>query len=234
MRLRDRRALLAALILTAAYGSLLLWAISTAGHFITRTQAPDISPLLTLLLWTNGALLLWRAAMRFSSVRKFYGTREGLYAVLRILPANIIAMMAARRALVQYWQLLRGQCAALGQDAPHLPGNRARRMNRKPGAPLRFLIGVIGIWVAGRGWFLSADDIGTPAIASYSDDRRQRGFRAITDGRRLVHVAALPGDISAHDCPAALCTRRGRGACGGRAALAGDRCSAPAGNGGAP
>lgn len=108
MRLRDRRAPLAALILGAGYGALLLWGFSATGHFITRSEARPLPPILMLLLQINGLMLIWRAAMRFSSVRHFYGTREGFWAVLRIFPSNIIAMMAARRALAEYVRLLRG------------------------------------------------------------------------------------------------------------------------------
>jgi adsorption protein B len=108
MRLRDRRALLAALILCAGYASLLLWTVSLAGHFVMASEPKPLSPGLTLLLQLNALLLLWRAIMRFLSVRAFYGTREGLRAIPRIITSNIVAMIAARRALWQYWKLLRG------------------------------------------------------------------------------------------------------------------------------
>jgi len=108
MRLRDRRALLAALVLGVAYLALALYGLSTIGHFIALSDALPLSSGLSTLLWINAALLVWRAMMRFHSVRHFYGWREGCVAVLRIVPANIIAMMAARRALFQYWRLLKG------------------------------------------------------------------------------------------------------------------------------
>lgn len=108
MRLRDRRAMLAALVISAGYASLLLWVISLAGHYIMATTPKPLPSGLMLLMQVNGLLLLWRAAMRFVSVRKFYGTREGLRSVPRIVTSNIIAMLAARRALLQYWKLLRG------------------------------------------------------------------------------------------------------------------------------
>ena len=97
MRLRDRRAVLAALILAAAYGSLLLWAVALA---LGRAAAPD--PLLALLLTCNGALLLWRMAMRFWMVARLYGCREGLRSIPRTVIANMIAMLAARRAVMNY------------------------------------------------------------------------------------------------------------------------------------
>jgi len=108
MRLRDRRALLAALVLSVGYASLLLWAASTAGHFAAATRPAPLPQGLILLLQINGVLLLRRAGMRFVSVRKFYGVREALYAIPRIFPSNVIAMLAARRALGEYWKLLRG------------------------------------------------------------------------------------------------------------------------------
>lgn len=114
MRLRDRRAVLAALVLGAAYASLVLWAVSMAGHFLLANQQASLPEGLVLLLQVNGALLLWRVIMRFLAVRRFYGAREGLRAVPRIVTSNIIAMLAARRALWQYWKLLRG--AALEWD----------------------------------------------------------------------------------------------------------------------
>lgn len=97
MRLRDRRAVLAALILSAAYGSLLLWA---AGWLIGR-PAP-VGEGLSLLLNLNAALLGWRMAMRFLMVTRVYGWREGLRSIPRTIVANAIAMMAARRAVVRY------------------------------------------------------------------------------------------------------------------------------------
>ena len=46
--------------------------------------------------------------MRFGFVAAVYGWREGLRALPRTVTANIIAMMAARRALARY--------AAIAQD----------------------------------------------------------------------------------------------------------------------
>ncbi len=108
MRLRDRRALLAALVVSAGYASLLLWMASMAGHFIAGTEPEPLSDWLVLLITGNGLLLLWRAAMRFTSVRKFYGNAEAFRSIPRILTSNLIAMAAARRALWEYWKLLRG------------------------------------------------------------------------------------------------------------------------------
>ena len=108
MRLRDRRALLAALVVSAGYASLLLWTVSSAAHFVTATVPEPLPESVEMLLALNGLLLLWRAVMRFTSVRKFYGVAEAFRSVPRILTSNLIAMAAARRALWEYWKLLRG------------------------------------------------------------------------------------------------------------------------------
>jgi adsorption protein B len=102
MRLRDRQSLLAALILFAAYATLLLWTILSAVDWLTAWQLRPIPPFLSLLLTVNGGLLVWRLAMRFGFVSHAYGWREGLRSLPRVLVGNAIAMLAARRAVTRY------------------------------------------------------------------------------------------------------------------------------------
>lgn len=47
--------------------------------------------------------------MRFAFTTREYGWREGLWAVLRIPVANVIAIMAGRRALAAYLSTLKGK-----------------------------------------------------------------------------------------------------------------------------
>lgn len=116
MRLRDRRAVLAALILAAAYGAVILWGI---GLLLGRAEEPQ--GLLAALLAVNGALLFWRMGMRFWMVARLYGWREGLRSVPRAIVANIIAMMAARRAVVRYAGLARRGPVAWDKTAHIFP-----------------------------------------------------------------------------------------------------------------
>jgi len=102
MRLRDRQSLLAALVLGAAYLALVLHVLLIGIAALTGHALEPFPPLLTLLLAINSGLLLWRLAMRFGFVARAYGWREGLRALPRTVTANLIAMMAARRALVRY------------------------------------------------------------------------------------------------------------------------------------
>lgn len=51
------------------------------------------------LLALNLALLVWRLAMRFAFTAHAYGPLEGLRALPRLVVGNLIAVLAARRAL---------------------------------------------------------------------------------------------------------------------------------------
>lgn len=65
-------------------------------------------PLALTLLYANLAALVWRASVRFAFTAREYGMAEGLRSIVRIPVANVIAIMAARRALFAYVGTLRG------------------------------------------------------------------------------------------------------------------------------
>ncbi len=108
MRLRDRRGPLTALVLFVAYAVLVLsaglWAAGLAGY--ANPWRPD--PLLETLLWANLASFAWRAAMRFAFTAREYGVGEGLRALVRLPHANVIAILAGRRAFIAYLRTLLG------------------------------------------------------------------------------------------------------------------------------
>ncbi|OHD09736.1 glycosyl transferase family protein [Sphingopyxis sp. RIFCSPHIGHO2_12_FULL_65_19] len=104
---RDRRALLAALVLLAAYAGLLVTAIGWAGQVLLGWTAPPLGDGMTLLLAFNAMLLGWRMALRIHFTARWYGWREAAFAVPRAFVANVIAMLAARRAVMLYWRMLR-------------------------------------------------------------------------------------------------------------------------------
>jgi adsorption protein B len=107
MRLRDRRSVLAAIVLFAAYAG-------AAGWLVLHAFAPSdydfvrYGPATNAMLVATTILLGWRLAMRFAFVSYAYGVREGLKAIPRVVAANIIAMLAARRAMARYLARLRG------------------------------------------------------------------------------------------------------------------------------
>jgi adsorption protein B len=102
MRMRDRQSVLAALLLLAGYGAFVLWTLRAIGTFGFGLEPLRIPAPLQLLLTVNGALLLWRLAMRFGFVANAYGWREGLRSIPRTAVANFIAVLAARQAVMQY------------------------------------------------------------------------------------------------------------------------------------
>ncbi len=109
MRLRDRRGPLTALVLAVAYVLLVLVSLGWVGHLAGFRLTPDGSPVLVALLVINLVGFAWRAAWRFAFTAREYGWAEGIRAVLRIPLANVIAIMAGRRAFAGYVASLAGR-----------------------------------------------------------------------------------------------------------------------------
>ena len=107
MALRDRRGPLTALVLATAYVLLMLDALLLGLHWLGVQPLPELSFALKMMLLVSFGGFLWRAAMRFAFTAHEYGLREGLLSILRIPVANIIAIMAGRRAVVAYFRSLR-------------------------------------------------------------------------------------------------------------------------------
>ena len=119
MRFRDRRGPLNAMVLFAGYGLLVLASLSMLLGAVGIKPAMEPSPLLFWLLAANVVSLLWRAVMRYAFTAAEFGKMEGLRAVLRIPVANIIAIMASRRALTRYYLTLRGSKPEWEKTAHH-------------------------------------------------------------------------------------------------------------------
>ena len=109
MRLRDRIGPFTALVLAVAYVLVvlagLLWIMAAAG----MGRPPELTPFLQQALALNAAALLWRIGMRIAFTAREHGWAEGMRSVARIPVANIIAIMAGRRAFVAYLRTLAGQ-----------------------------------------------------------------------------------------------------------------------------
>ena len=99
MRMRDRRGPLAAVLLLAAYGAALLWSQLWLAEALGAPIQARLSPGLIMLLTINGWLLAWRVLMRAAFTTAAYGLAEGLLSVPRVVVGNIIAMLAAARAV---------------------------------------------------------------------------------------------------------------------------------------
>ncbi len=104
---RDRRAPLAAVILLAAYASSIVTALGWAGQALLRWPTPAIGDAMRLLMGFDAMLLLWRLGMRGHFTARWYGWRQALLAMPRAFVANVIAILAARRAIALYCRMLR-------------------------------------------------------------------------------------------------------------------------------
>ena len=121
MRLRDRRAPLAVAVLASAYLALLAWAIGAGAHRLAGTAVAPVAGWLALLLRVNAVLLGWRLAVRTACTASAYGWREARWSVPRALVGNLIAILAARRALTRYVASLRGRALTWDKTAHQFP-----------------------------------------------------------------------------------------------------------------
>ena len=99
MRLRDRRGPLAAILLVAAYAAALLWAQLWVAEALGAPVQARMGPLLVTLLTINAWLLSWRILMRACFTASAYGIGQGLLSIPRLVVGNVIAILAALRAL---------------------------------------------------------------------------------------------------------------------------------------
>jgi adsorption protein B len=99
MRMRDRRGPLAALLLLAAYVAAFLWSQIWLAEALGAPIQVRLDPMLVELLTVNGWLLAWRVLMRACFTAYAYGVGEGLLSIPRLVVGNLIAILAACRAV---------------------------------------------------------------------------------------------------------------------------------------
>jgi adsorption protein B len=99
MRMRDRRGPLAALPMLAAYMAALIWSQIWLAEALGAPIDARLDPALITLLTINGWLLAWRILIRACFTAHAYGAWEGLLSIPRIVIGNLIAILAAARAI---------------------------------------------------------------------------------------------------------------------------------------
>jgi len=99
MRMRDRRGPLAAIFLIAGYVAALLWSQLWLAELLGAPIQARMDAVLTVLLTINFWLLAWRILMRAGFTASAYGWGEGLRSIPRLVVGNVVAMLAAARAL---------------------------------------------------------------------------------------------------------------------------------------
>ncbi len=125
MRLHDRRSVMAAVVMLAAYVALVLGALANVARWLAGSGAsePPMSRAFAGLLWLCFALLIWRLAMRAWLVTASYGWREGIRSIPRTVVGNIIAMIAARRAIGIYAAARRNGRVVWDKTDHHFPAD---------------------------------------------------------------------------------------------------------------
>ena len=123
MRLRDRRAPIAALVTFAGYLAMLLWGLLGTATLAGLADA-HASPLPGWLAAANVAMLAWRVLVRGGFAMRVYGWRWGLLVPVRLVVANFVMLFAAGLAFWRYLSILRGHPPAWGKTAHVFPAGR--------------------------------------------------------------------------------------------------------------
>ena len=129
MLMRDRKALLTALLTIAAYGVTGLYLLGGIVDFVLPSlPALPFGAGLVALLWINTAFLAWRLLLRAGFVAHAYGPVEGLRAIPRAMVSNVINAAAALAAARRYRAILAGDALlAWDKTAHRFPGESAAR-----------------------------------------------------------------------------------------------------------
>ncbi len=108
MRLRDRKATMAAIVLAIAYVAVILTAILLLAEMLDVYRLQPVSEFLKILLFVNAGSLMWRQMLKSCFVFALYGLREALLSMPRTVVANLINILAAWRAIGHYINQLVG------------------------------------------------------------------------------------------------------------------------------
>lgn len=109
MRMRDRRAPLSVIVLLAGYVGLALLSVALVAGALAGIPRAGWPAGLDVLLAVTAFLFLWRLAMRAACTGAVHGRAEAARSIPRYIVANIVAMAAARRALILYAKMLGGR-----------------------------------------------------------------------------------------------------------------------------
>lgn len=133
MRVRDRKAVFATIVLSAAYICIILTGLLVLAHLAGLYEPQSLSPILVQLLIANSVMLVWRVTVRAGFVAQAQGWRAAILSVPRTLIANVISILAARRAITNYAAHLLGSALQWDKTShTHFPEFHAQR--RTPSA----------------------------------------------------------------------------------------------------
>ena len=86
-------------LLLAAYSAALLWSQIWLAEALGAPIDARLDPTLVTLLTINAWLLAWRIVMRAYFTASAYGAKEGVLSIPRMFVGNVIAVLAAGRAI---------------------------------------------------------------------------------------------------------------------------------------
>ena len=121
MRLRDRRAPLAMLVLATAYVAMAALLVQTMWAWFVGERLSPMPVVLAPLLLANAFLLVWRLAVRALFTWRAYGFREAILSPVRFVVGIAVDLMAAPRALFTYCRMLRGAPLVWDKTAHQFP-----------------------------------------------------------------------------------------------------------------
>ena len=132
--------------------------------------------------------------MRFGFVARAYGWREGLRALPRTVTANIIAIMAARRALGRYLRLRRtGRRRGTRPPTPSRASSRPNEQRRRSASCAL----VLGGWICIRAAMLRPAWWAEPARAAAAAAAARAGSRPRRSRGPAEIAAATAAEASA-------------------------------------
>lgn len=123
MRLHDRRAGLAALVLFAAYLATFCYGLQLLLHMAFALPLSALPQEMDVALLCTAFLMVWRLGFRFLWSTRAYGWKEGFRSIPRVFVGNIIAMMAARRAIGMYIRQLAGGAVVWDKTRHQFPAH---------------------------------------------------------------------------------------------------------------
>jgi adsorption protein B len=116
------------MVLALAYFDMLVGGATYVLAVLTGHTLLVLPHTLEFLLGTTMILLLWRMFVRCVFVTRMYGFSEGLRSIPRMVVGNIIAILAARRAIFLYADMLRNRTTIWEKTAHKFPDSvRAKR-----------------------------------------------------------------------------------------------------------
>ena len=127
MRLRDRKAIFASIVLTTAYLCIVLTVLLIGLDLAGFYSVPPMSNTVVAITLITLILLVWRVIVRFAFVWLMHGVGQAFLSIPRNIVGNIIGIVAARRACSIYLRHIFG--GALSWDKTthsHFPGKMSR------------------------------------------------------------------------------------------------------------